>query len=210
LDGRGGDDELRGGNNGDRLYGGDGNDNLDGNGGDDQLHGGAGDDVLYGTRGDLLFGDEGQDLLISASSSYGSDRLSGGADADIFYFAMRGPAAGPSASSTLEGFSTITDFSRADGDRIDVTSGGTLAFRGEVSTPGFTLTEGATLGGDDIDPGYTQLWSYRDDATTYLIGDVNDNRTLDATDLVVALTGPTAPTLLAESDFVDGSFVALG
>jgi len=87
---------------------------------------------------------------------------------------------------------------------------GALTFRGEVSTPDFTLTEGATLSDDDIDPGYSPLWSYRDDATTYLIGDVNNNQTLDSTDLVVALTGPTAPLSLTESDFVGGSFGMLG
>lgn len=192
LDGRGGNDILDGGGGNDRLLGGDGDDEFFGSYGDDQLDGGAGQDLLKGGTG--------------------LDQLTGGGDADIFWFSGHN---GNSFFSSLASMDTITDFDRAEGDLLEVLSytygdKDSLAFRGEVSTPGFTLTEGATLGEDDMDPGVKQLRSYRNDSTTYLIGDLNDNRTLDSTDLVAALTGPTAPLSLTEGDFVDGSFGTFG
>jgi len=203
IEGKGGDDVIDGAGGTDRLLGGDGNDDLDGGYGVDDIKYSAGDDQLYG--------DAGQDIL---RGGYGLDQLTGGADADIFWFDSEGPGgSGETHDSSLATINTILDFDREENDRLDVRAdgnAGTLAFRGEVSTPDFALTNGAILGGDDIDPGYTQLWSFRDDTTTYLIGDLNDNRTLDDTDLVVALTGSTAPLSLTENDFVAGSFATLG
>lgn len=115
--GRGGDD---------KLYGSAGNDVLIGDadmmgdtsrGGNDTLDGGAGDDWLYGdgrtmaagvTGGaDKLNGGDGNDHLIGGG---GADVLTGGAGADIFVFA-RG-----------SGADEITDFSRTQGDRIDLSA----------------------------------------------------------------------------------------
>lgn len=192
LDGAGNDDRIWASLGDDHVFGGDGNDDLDGYRGDDQIFGGAGRDYIR--------------------ASEGLDRLSGGADADVFrFFGFSTTYGGFGADSTLATINTITDFNRAEGDAIDARSGGfagKLAFRCEVTTPGFSLTDGAALGGEDLGPGFTQLWSYREGETTYLIEDINDNRTLDLTDVVVALTGPTAPLVLAEADFVPGSFSA--
>ncbi|WP_156479995.1 VCBS domain-containing protein, partial [Ferrimonas marina] len=69
-------------------------------GGDDILYGGAGDDILYGQEGD--------DLLVGG---LGSDLLSGGSGADTFAW-RDGDADGS--------LDTVVDFSRADGDRLDL------------------------------------------------------------------------------------------
>lgn len=188
--GAGNDDRIWANSGDDRVYGGDGNDDLDGSNGDDQIFGGAGRDYIRGSEG--------------------FDILSGGADADTFrFFALSTTYGGFGNDSTLATINSITDFNRAEGDRIDIASfgyAGKLALRGEVATPGFSLVEGAALGGEDLGAGFTQLWTYRSDDTTYLIGDMNDNRQLDLTDVVIALTGPTAPLTLAKTDFTGGAF----
>ena len=99
------------------LLTGSGNDSVTGNAmdndvrsgaGNDALHGGAGNDRLYGEAGDdAIGGDLGNDLLDGGS---GADNLTGGAGNDTFHY-----AAG-------YGLDTVTDFSRAEGDKIDVAS----------------------------------------------------------------------------------------
>ena len=104
---------------------GDGN-SLAGSEGDDQLvanaaqgstlNGGNGNDVLWGQgQADVLIGSAGQDVLRGGA---GNDTLSGGADndqlvggdgADSFAFTVAG-----------WGYDQIFDFSRAEGDKIDI------------------------------------------------------------------------------------------
>ncbi len=81
----------------DVLHGGGGGDRLNGLSGRDELHGDAGDDVLTGGRG--------------------ADQLEGGDGADRFRYA----AAGDSTVATA-GRDTISDFSAAEGDRLDLTA----------------------------------------------------------------------------------------
>lgn len=84
-------DTIEGGSSNDWIYGEAGNDTLIGNGGNDYLYGGAGDDFLSGGSG--------------------SNYLTGGAGADTFYF----------DETALGGsIDTITDFSTAQGDVIDI------------------------------------------------------------------------------------------
>jgi len=85
VNGRGGNDVLRGSMEDDQLNGGTGADRLFGRGGDDSLAGDAGHDRLFGGGGaDTLEGGAGQDLLKGGASAdildggNGSDRLRGG------------------------------------------------------------------------------------------------------------------------------------
>lgn len=79
---------------------------------DSVLSGGAGDDTLVGMTGaDTLLGGVGDDVL---TGNGGSDRLTGGGGADRFNFDKAYPLSG--------GVDTITDFSRSEGDRINVHS----------------------------------------------------------------------------------------
>lgn len=103
IDGGAGNDVIYGGAGNDILIGGDGNDTLFGDDGNDELRGGSGNDALYGGAGN--------DLLIGGG---GKDYISGGAGADTFKF---NPGdLGNSRATTA----TITDWSHAEGDRIDL------------------------------------------------------------------------------------------
>jgi Ca2+-binding RTX toxin-like protein len=116
IDGRGGADFLAGGGGNDVLLGGAGNDKLLGGGGNDILNGGAGKDILVGGRG--------------------ADTLTGGAGADMFVFSSR-------HDSSVKNPDVIKDFSRNQGDRIDLQaidantkSAGDQAFK-FIGTDGF-------------------------------------------------------------------------
>lgn len=124
----GGDDRVLGNNGSDYLYGGRGNDRLVGGSGNDTLDGGDGDDVLIGGSGDDHFREE---------QSAGQDTWTGGAGADRFEISRAG---GVGAAAT------VTDFSREEGDQIDLS--GDDAFRERsfdefifIGTRAFTETE---------------------------------------------------------------------
>ncbi|MBW4549336.1 MAG: hypothetical protein KME25_33745 [Symplocastrum torsivum CPER-KK1] len=122
--GRAGNDTLYGSDDSeDTLYGNRGNDTLVGNDGSDILVGGYGFDTLYGGDGaDDLNGGAGNDYLngfytIPADIGIESDTLEGGTGADTFvlgedfvYYNDPGNVA----------YATIVDFSRAEGDKIQV------------------------------------------------------------------------------------------
>lgn len=92
----------------DLIVGGDGHDLLNGKGGNDILSGGAGKDSLFGGAGDdSLDGGKGADVLHGGT---GKDALVGGTGADTFVFKTAAEANND----------RILDFSRAEGDKIDL------------------------------------------------------------------------------------------
>lgn len=104
-----GTDWVVGGKNDDQLFGDAGDDIVNGNLGNDIVYGGVGNDVVRGGQDDdVLSGDEGDDWL---SGDRGADNITGGAGADIFY------------SFAGAGSDLITDFNRAQGDRIQLDPG---------------------------------------------------------------------------------------
>ncbi|MGQ9370037.1 DUF4347 domain-containing protein [Azospirillum sp. ST 5-10] len=104
-------DSLFGGQDSDLLYGQLASDVVYGQLGVDTLFGGQGDDTLFGGQGDdLLFGNVGNDTIVG---NLGNDTMEGNDGADTFVF-------GP-----LSGADTITDFSGAEGDRLQVAAGTT-------------------------------------------------------------------------------------
>jgi hypothetical protein len=94
---------------------------VNGTGGDDVLAGAAGDDTITGLAGaDILTGGSGSDIIDGGSGNDtitggpGSDTLTGGSGADTFIYG---------SSSTLAGaVDTITDFTTADNDALDLQS----------------------------------------------------------------------------------------
>jgi Ca2+-binding RTX toxin-like protein len=106
---------------------------LDGNAGANRLDGGEGDDALFGLMGDdSLSGDLGNDLL---DGGLGADILAGGLGADRFLFRSAVEAHGD----------VISDFSVAEGDRIDLRPIDTNA--GLAGDQGFTWIGDAGFGG---------------------------------------------------------------
>jgi len=140
LFGEGGNDTLDGGPGNDSLFSGAGNDTLSGGldddflfdeGGNNTLLGGDGNDmlsVIY-SHASLLDGGAGNDTL--ATDGYGQDTLLGGDGDDILEFKINAGGivtASGGKGADLFRFSgytgkndvTITDFSAAQGDRIDL------------------------------------------------------------------------------------------
>ncbi|MES2339627.1 MAG: VCBS domain-containing protein [Pseudomonadota bacterium] len=107
---------ISGGGGNDTIYGGPGNDQIDGNNGIDVIYGGSGDDLLRGNNDvDTLYGGSGSDTLVGGNQNdvliggYGADTLTGSNNADTFRYL-----------SVRDTNDIITDFSHAEGDRIDV------------------------------------------------------------------------------------------
>lgn len=102
-----------------RLFGNAGNDYIQGTGGNNYLHGGRGNDTLVGANGnDILVGINGNDTLIG----------NGGADKFTFF-------------RSTDGVDQIRDFSRSQGDKIEVLVqgfGGGLT-RGVLASSQFVL-----------------------------------------------------------------------
>ena len=159
LFGGDGNDRLLGGLGFDRLFGGSGNDFLDGGIGGDRLEGGSGNDTLAGGDGnDALFGGLGNDRLVGGA---GKDQLVGGLGADQFVFTNRlESGAGPA------GRDVITDFNRAQDDKIDLAAidanlrlagnqafafVGTDGFSGSAGELRYLQANGATLIFADLD-----------------------------------------------------------
>ncbi|MBL8555471.1 MAG: hypothetical protein JNL41_14445 [Phenylobacterium sp.] len=95
----------------DNIDGGDGIDIINGNQGNDSLIGGAGADVLRGGKDDdVVLGGAGNDFI---SGDRGNDTVTGGAGADVFHV------------FSGSGIERVTDFSRAEGDRVAVLTGST-------------------------------------------------------------------------------------
>jgi Ca2+-binding RTX toxin-like protein len=117
-----GDNRIDGQDGGDRIDGGAGNDNVRGSGGDDTLLGGDGHDILRGNDGnDRLNGGAGDDVL---KGGLGADVLLGGEGADRFVFSGW-------RDSPAEGFDRIVDFSRGQGDKLDLSGLGGLSWLGD-------------------------------------------------------------------------------
>ena len=143
-------DTLEGGSGNDMLFGGDGRDSLLGGLGNDQLRGDAGNDFLNGGTGaDTLEGGSGNDALLGGLGNdrmmggFGKDQMTGGMGADHFVFTNRlDSGAGP------VGRDVITDFNRAQGDKINLSAldanlrlSGNQAFE-FVGTDGFSGSAG--------------------------------------------------------------------
>lgn len=149
LTGGAGKDYLRGDEGNDSITGGDSFDDLNGNMGDDTVSGGLGDDwVVGGKDQDRLFGDDGDDIVYG---NLGSDTASGGAGADVVRGgqdndSISGGAgadwmSGDRGDDTISGgtgadvfhsfgdagIDRIIDFSRAEGDRIQLDVGTTYS-----------------------------------------------------------------------------------
>ncbi|MDP3633692.1 M10 family metallopeptidase [Phenylobacterium sp.] len=145
LNGGGGNDFLRGFLGDDSIVGGAGFDDTHGNQGNDTVRGGDGHDWVVGGQGnDMLYGEAGDDLVygnLGADTQDGgdgvdwvrggqaNDSLSGGAGDDWMSGDLGddtlsgGPGADTFRTWGGTGIDRITDFSRAEGDRVQLDVG---------------------------------------------------------------------------------------
>jgi len=148
---------------------------------DDSISGGANNDVLFGYDGrDTIRGGDGSDVL---TGGLGADRLVGGTGADTFVFLSTFDSGlGRSARDV------ITDFSRADGDKIDLWQ--VDAVSGNEQNDDFTSIV-------DRFTGASGELRVQATANGYLVsGDVDSDRSADFSFLVVS------DTQLMATDFV--------
>lgn len=108
-----GDDTVTGTSDGDTLTGFAGADKVLGLGGGDHLIGDVGADRLFGGGGvDTLYGGGDADILVGG---LGADSMTGNAGADTFLFQSTNDA--PKTGMLHD---TIEDFTRSDGDKVDL------------------------------------------------------------------------------------------
>lgn len=136
---------------------------LTGNSGANMLDGGAGNDLLNGKSGaDILLGGEGNDTL---NGGAGMDQLSGGIGADLFKY----------DNFALDGATdTITDFNRAEGDRISLAAldaNGAAAGNGKFAFVGMAAFSGA--GGE--------LRFAQSGGNTFILADIDGDMSADLT-----------------------------
>ena len=181
LYGTSGDDLIRGLGSSDTLLGRAGNDTLEGGAGSDRsLDGGEGDDLLDGGDGsDRLYGDEGNDTLIGGA---GADQLFGEGGADVLRFLA-------ASDSRAGGRDEVVGFSRAEGDRIDLSAIDAVPGGADDA---FAFVGTAALGG-----AAGELRFQKVSGATLVQADVNGDR---AADFEVKLTGLSEP--LQVGDFV--------
>ena len=140
VHGNAGDDTVSGGLGGDWVVGGKDNDSLSGDEGDDVVYGNLGNDTADGgVGGDVVRGGQGDDVLRGGdgadfiSGDLGADTVTGGAGADIFN------------SFGGAGVDRVTDFSRAEGDRVRLDPGSTYTVAQQGADTVVSITGGATV-----------------------------------------------------------------
>ena len=167
------------------------NDNafLGGGGGDLLKLGGGNDTGLGGNGNDMIFGEVGDDVLIGGlgndglSGGQGMDALTGGAGADRFVF---GSAADSSAAFALQ--DVITDFDRANGDRIDLSAIDAAAALGGNQAFHLITTAFQGIGGE--------LRLVAQGSNLKVMGDIDGDLRADFAILLLEIT------VLAASDFI--------
>jgi serralysin len=158
------DNQFSGGAGKDSLLLGGGNDTGIGGSGNDFLLGGIGDDDLYGgTNNDNLRGSKGQDTL------------TGGNGADVFEFKTANDS-----TVDLAQRDTITDFSTAEHDQIDLS-----AIDAEARVPGNQAFHFITTG---FKGNVGELRARLDGADMVVLGDINGDRIADFAILVQGIS----------------------
>lgn len=181
LTGLGGNDAIIGGRGSDTLAGGGGNDVIDGGIGNDRMAGDDGNDTLVGGAGiDQINGGAGDDIV---NGGAGRDVVTGGTGQDDFLF-DDGDFAGVTGSTS----DRITDFSKAQGDIIDLSAVDAI-FGGADN--GFAFIGNAAFGSVA-----GQLRYQITGGNTLVTGDINGDGTAD---FMIRLDGAVA---LVAADFV--------
>lgn len=179
LSGGGGKDLIQGGAGNDKIYGDAGDDDLRGEAGDDFLFGGDGNDVFSGGAGnDTIDGGAGNDIL---DGNAGADILRGGLGADTFLFRP-----GDIAPGVVD---CITDFSRAQGDKISL--GLIDAIAGSAKNDAFNF-----IGTDAFSRHAGELRYSVSDGHAVVSGDMNGDGVADFTISLLNVSN------LAATDFV--------
>ncbi|MBR0717279.1 VCBS domain-containing protein [Bradyrhizobium liaoningense] len=203
------DDVITGNANANLLRGFAGSDAIHGGDGNDQIEGGqlsnpslGGNDFLYGDGGnDVIYGGSGNDLI---SGGTGTDTLTGNAGADTFVFAAH------------DGNDRITDFSDAQGDKIDLTAvAGAIGSLADIQSHAQQVGADTVItfgGGDSLTLANVTLGSLVDSDFIFapqgitLTGDANANTLLGSanSDTLTGLDGNDRLQGFGGNDLLDG------
>jgi Ca2+-binding RTX toxin-like protein len=113
-----GNDQIEGQDGNDTVFGGHGNDVLSAGDGNDIIYGNFENDVLTGDAGNnTVYGGQGNDLIVELGGSTNSDHLFGNLGADTFDFST---GSQPQSGQTQATADHISDFSDAQGDRVNI------------------------------------------------------------------------------------------
>ena len=138
---------------------------ITGNSGNNRLKGAGGGDTLVGGKGnDTLDGGAGNDRLIGGA---GADTLIGGAGKDMFIFTSV-----KDSTDAASGRDTIRDFSRKDGDKVDLKA--IDANTAKAGDQAFTF-----IGTEKFHKKAGELRYEKKDGDTFLRGDVNGDGKAD-------------------------------
>jgi Ca2+-binding RTX toxin-like protein len=147
---------------------------------EDTVSGRDGHDTILGLGGDdILSGDAGNDTLTGGA---GADRLTGGLGKDEFVYNL-------ASESTAAARDVITDFSRSQNDKINLS--GIDANVLVANNQAFTFIGAAAFSGVAGQLRFEQIGG-----NTFVSGDTNGDRVAD---FQIELTGPVTPVA---SDFV--------
>ncbi|THD79844.1 MAG: hypothetical protein E7812_08155 [Phenylobacterium sp.] len=146
INGNLGNDLIDGGSGGnDWLLGGQGDDSIVAHSGDNLLHGNLGNDTLQGGTGhDTMHGGQGDDVIVGGSGNtwisgdMGNDTLTGGQGADTFH------------TGAGMGHDVVTDFSAAQGDRVQVDAGVSWTVSQSGANTLVTLSDGTSMTLDNV------------------------------------------------------------
>jgi serralysin len=168
VSGLGGNDIIYGGKGVNVIDGGAGNDIVYADDGADTINGGDGDDLLFGNnQADVMNGGAGSDTLDGGSHAdwvnggAGNDLMTGGGANDIFAF------------SEIGGADRILDFSRSQGDKINLVAIDAVAGGADNA---FTF-----IGGGAFTGVAGQLRAYMSGSQFFVAGDVDGNGVADFT-----------------------------
>jgi Ca2+-binding RTX toxin-like protein len=146
INGNKGDDVIDGGSAGnDWLVGGQGNDQITAHVGSDLIYGNLGNDTLTGGDGaQTMLGGQGDDVIVGGSAGdfisgdRGSDTMTGGAGADTFHTFLGA------------GVDVVTDFSVAEGDKVQIDAGATFRVFQSGQDTVIMLLSGGVDSGDEL------------------------------------------------------------
>lgn len=139
--------------------------NLRGSKHADMLAGDMADNALAGNNGnDVLSGNTGRDRL---TGGIGADDLTGGTDADTFVYTSV-----KDSTKKSKGQDTIFDFSRAEGDKIDLSAI-------DANTKASGNQDFNFIRGKDFTDKAGQLRFEKSEDATYVYGDTNGDRKAD-------------------------------
>src|SRR5262245_46933793 len=196
-----GDDHIDAGAGNNTIYGGQGNDTLEPFVGEnDLIYGNFGNDTINAHSGDnIVYGGQGNDFITEGGGKLNSDHLFGNLGADTFEF---GVSPIPPSGLTQATADHISDFSDAQGDRIDIFAPPTGIHYVEAQSATVTSVETAISFANGMSLGSQGNVAFIAGATDgYLLVDANNGGLFDSVgDWAIVLDGLNSTTLFGPAD----------